>query len=131
MLSFWLSKAFWFGAGKTRFLENLIQQDIMNRAGFGIIDPHGDLIEDVKGWLYLYNRTLFNLNEKVVLIEPTNPEMTVSFNPLEQIKGVFPEAQAKELVEVFKKIWWDAWGARMEDILRYPLSLSGVHLLNY
>ncbi len=55
------------------------------------------------------------------MIEPTNPEVTVSFNPLEQIKGVFPEAQAKELVGVFKKIWWDAWGARMEDILRNSL----------
>jgi len=109
------------GAGKTRFLENLIQQDIINRAGFGIIDPHGDLIEDVKGWLYLHNQTLFNLKNKVVLIEPTNPKTTVTFNPLEQIKNVFPEAQAKELVGVFKKIWWDSWGARMEDILRNSL----------
>jgi hypothetical protein len=107
------------GAGKTKFLENLIQQDIANKAGFGIIDPHGDLIEDVKGWLYLCSqRALFDLNENVILIEPTNPKETVSFNPLEQIKGVLPEAQAKELVGVFKKIWWDAWGARMEDILR-------------
>ena len=39
------------GAGKTKFLESLIQQDIRDRNGFAIIDPHGDLVEDVKGFL--------------------------------------------------------------------------------
>jgi len=59
--------------------------------------------------------------EDVVLIEPTNPKETFSFNPLEQIEGVFPEEQAEELFGVFKKIWWDSWGPRMEDILRNSL----------
>lgn len=107
------------GAGKTRFLEYLIQQDIKNGEGFGVIDPHGDLIEDVKGWLYIYSNKSFE--NDVVLIEPTNPKTTVTFNPLEQIKGVSSEEQAEKLVEVFKKIWWDAWGARMEGILRNSL----------
>ncbi len=110
------------GTGKTKFLEYLIQQDIQSGRGFGVIDPHGDLIEDVKGWLYFAKRVFGrDLEKDVVLIEPTNPEKTVSFNPLEQIKGVFPEEQAAELVGVFKKIWWDSWGARMEDILRNSL----------
>jgi type IV secretory pathway VirB4 component len=97
------------GTGKTRFLEYLIQQDIQRGRGFGVIDPHGDLIEDVKGWL-LFAKNVFgqDLEKDAVLIEPTDPDKTVSFNPLEQIKGVFPEEQA----------WWDSWGSRMEDILR-------------
>lgn len=107
------------GTGKTKFLEYLIQQDIKNGAGFGVVDPHGDLIEDIKGWLYFYSSK--SLENDVILIEPTNPETTISFNPLEQIKGISPEEQAGELVEVFKKIWWDSWGARMEDILRNSL----------
>jgi len=107
------------GTGKTRFLEYLIQQDIKNGEGFGVIDPHGDLIEDIKGWLYVYSNKSFE--NDVVLIEPTNPEKTVTFNPLEQIKGISSEEQAGKLVEVFKKIWWDAWGARMESILRNSL----------
>jgi len=110
------------GMGKTRFLEYLIQQDIENGFGFGIIDPHGDLVDDVKGWLLFARRCLGrDLEKEVILIEPTNPEATVSFNPLERIKRVFPEVQARELTGVFKKIWWDAWGARMEDILRNSL----------
>lgn len=39
------------GTGKTKFLEFLIQQDIEKENGFGVIDPHGDLIEDIKGFL--------------------------------------------------------------------------------
>ena len=109
------------GTGKTKFLEYLIRQDISRGFGFGIIDPHGDLIEDVKGWLYINLLDINDLQSKVILIEPTNPEATVSFNPLEQIKGIPPEEQAGELVGVFKKIWWDSWGARMEDILRNSL----------
>ena len=109
------------GTGKTKFLEYLIRQDISRGFGFGIIDPHGDLIEDIKGWLYINLLDINDLQSKVILIEPTNPEATVSFNPLEQIKGIPPEEQAGELVGVFKKIWWDSWGARMEDILRNSL----------
>jgi hypothetical protein len=40
------------GSGKTKFLEFPIQQDIQLGNGFGIIDPHGDLIEETKGFLY-------------------------------------------------------------------------------
>ena len=39
------------GTGKTKFLEFLILQDIRNGKGFGVIDPHGDLVEDIKGFL--------------------------------------------------------------------------------
>jgi len=39
------------GTGKTKFLEFLISQDIQQGIGFGVIDPHGDLIEDIKGIL--------------------------------------------------------------------------------
>jgi hypothetical protein len=34
---------------------------------------------------------------------------------------VAPSEQAAELVLIFKKIWYDAWGARMEDILKNTL----------
>jgi len=39
------------GTGKTKFLEFLIHQDIEKGNGLGIIDPHGDLVEDIKGFL--------------------------------------------------------------------------------
>jgi hypothetical protein len=108
------------GAGKSKFLEFLIRQDIAKGNGFGVVDPHGDLVEDVKGYLAL-TLTKEELEERVVLIDPTDERYTVAFNPLEKLEGVSSAEIAAELVEAFKKIWVDAWGARMEDLLRNTL----------
>jgi len=108
------------GTGKSKFLEFLIRQDIAKGNGFGVIDPHGDLVEDVKGYLAL-TLPKDELQERVVLIDPTDEEFTVAFNPLEKLEGVSSAEIAAELVEAFKKIWIDAWGARMEDLLRNTL----------
>lgn len=110
------------GSGKTKFLEALAEQDIVNNDGFGIIDAHGDLTEDVKGYLYLLKKGERGfLRERVILIDPTDPDNTVCFNVLEKTKGITPAGIASELVEVFKKIWKDSWGARMEDLLKNTL----------
>jgi hypothetical protein len=110
------------GTGKTKFLETLAAQDIENNRGFGVMDAHGDFTEDVKGRLYLarHLRPDF-LKERVVLIDPSDPERTVCFNPLERTGGLSPAGIAGEVVEAFKKIWHDAWGARMEDLLKNSL----------
>jgi hypothetical protein len=108
------------GTGKSKFLEFLIRQDIQKGNGFGVIDPHGDLIEDVKGYLALA-LPREEIEERVVLIDPTDERYTVAFNPLEKIEGVSSAEIAAELVEAFKKIWIDSWGARMEDLLRNTL----------
>jgi type IV secretory pathway TraG/TraD family ATPase VirD4 len=107
------------GTGKTKFLESLIIQDIVNNEGFAVIDPHGDLTENVKGWLYF--KTQKDFQKEIVLIEPTDSEKTVSFNPLEPIPGISTSEIASELVEVFRKIWIDSWGERMADIMRNSL----------
>lgn len=120
------------GTGKTKFLEFLIQQDIEKGNGFGVIDPHGDLIESVKGF---YARYYFNnlgdsdsekhLSEKVILVDPTDSDSTVVFNPLESLPGVSIAEQVNELISSFRKIWSDSWGTRMEDLMRNSLiSLS-------
>lgn len=115
------------GTGKSKFLEFLIRHDIAKGNGFGVIDPHGDLIEDIKGYLALA-LSKEELEERVLLIDPTDEKYTVAFNPLEKLEGVSPAEIAAELVEAFKKIWGAesaietyGWGARMEDLLRNTL----------
>jgi type IV secretory pathway TraG/TraD family ATPase VirD4 len=108
------------GTGKSKFLEFLIRQDIAKGNGFGVIDPHGDLIEDIKGYL-AFALSENDIEERVLLIDPTDKKYTVAFNPLEKLEGVSAAEIAAELVEAFKKIWFDAWGARMEDLLRNTL----------
>lgn len=116
------------GTGKTKFLEFLISQDIKKGNGFGVIDPHGDLIEDVKGLLSITHKNEKDHSvffEKVVLIEPTNPNYTVTFNPLEKLPNISVPEQAGELISAFKKIWSDSWGVRMEDLMRNSLIALG------
>lgn len=106
--------------GKTKFLESLIEQDANNGEGFCVIDPHADLTEDLKGYLYLLKDKEF-LQENVVLIDPTDDKNIVAFNPLERTHGENSAAVAEELTFAFKKIWADAWGQRMEDLLKNTL----------
>jgi hypothetical protein len=114
------------GVGKSKFLQYLIMQDVLEGRGVGVIDPHGDLIEDLKGLLTLgfagNDDSLFGaLANNIILIDPTDPRYTVSFNPLEKLPGIPPAEQANELVFSLKKIWADSWGVRMEDLMRNSL----------
>jgi len=114
------------GTGKTKFLEYLIKQDIEKGNGFGVIDPHGDLVEDIRGFLILrYMPTDEEICDGVVLIDPTDPNFTVTFNPLEKIPGILVAEQANELISCFRKIWSDSWGVRMEDLMRNSLIALG------
>jgi|Deesub1362B_J571_1020462.scaffolds.fasta_scaffold00067_45 hypothetical protein len=108
------------GTGKSKFLEFLIRQDVLKGNGFGIIDPHGDLVEEIKGFLALA-LTKEEIEKRVVYVDPADEKYTIAFNPLERIEGIIPAEIAAELIEAFKKIWWDSWGARMEDLLRNTL----------
>jgi len=116
------------GTGKTKFLEFLIQQDIQEENGFAVIDPHGDLIEDIKGFLAYFSLASGQeslLSDRLVLIEPTNPRFTVTFNPLEKQDNISVPEQVNELLNTFKKIWSDSWGVRMEDLMRNSLIALG------
>jgi hypothetical protein len=115
------------GSGKTKFLEFPIQQDIKLGNGFGIIDPHGDLIDETIGFLaeYYHQTHDESIFDRVVIVDPTDPKYTVAFNPFEILPGVEPIEQAQELVMVFKSMWPDAWGARMEDLFRNALIALG------
>lgn len=114
------------GSGKTKFIQFLILQDIEKGNGFAVIDPHGDLIEDIKGVLSLHYQPDDNdITNRVVLIDPTDPQYTVTFNPLEKLPGVPMTEQVNELVGSFRKIWSEAWGVRMEDLMRNSLIALG------
>ena len=111
------------GSGKTKFLEYLIRQDLQAGRGCGVIDPHGDLIEDLKGYVATLapERGEHFLRSQIVLVDLADPRQTVTFNPIEQLPGVSAGEQAAELISAFRKIWADSWGVRMEDLMRNSL----------
>lgn len=116
------------GVGKSKALATWIIEDIYNGRGYGVIDPHGDLIRDIIDYLP-------EEPDNVIHVDLTDPKYVIGFNPLEQQKGIDPYTQALELVEVFRKIWdlTDATTPRLLEILRnsvYTLIEAGGTMLD-
>ena len=99
------------GTGKSTLLSNLALQDALNGTGFCLIDPHGDLAEtlhDAIATPHLY-------------WEVADPECPLGYNPLAKVSAHNRPLVASGFIETLKKQWPDAWGARMEHLLRHAL----------
>lgn len=103
------------GTGKTTLLETMLRQDIENGEGFALFDPHGDLIERI---LPMISR--FRPDDLVYFNVPDSAQ-PLAFNPLERVPVERRSLAGSGLLEAFKKIWDDSWGARTEHILRNSL----------
>jgi len=103
------------GTGKSTLLENMAISDIERSNGLCIIDPHGDIAEDVLK--YIPKGRLQDL----IYFNATDQEHPIAFNPLKGIHPKYHHLVASGLVSTFKKIWSESWGPRMEYILRFTL----------
>jgi len=103
------------GSGKSNLLEGMAIEDILAGRGVGIIDPHGDFAEKILD--YVPEERI----DDVVYFNPSDIEYPVAFNPLERVGEEHRYLVASGLMSVFKKIWVDAWSARMEYILNNAL----------
>lgn len=103
------------GMGKTTMLENMIYQDIMRGEGVAVIDPHGDLVESIIDLV-----PSLRIND-VVYFNPADQDHPIGFNILSQEGIEHRFLIASSLVGIFKKIWADSWGPRLEYLLRNSL----------
>jgi type IV secretory pathway TraG/TraD family ATPase VirD4 len=103
------------GQGKTTLLENMIINDILNNSGLAYLDPHGDSIQKILD--YIPKERIGD----VIYFNPADIYHPVGFNPLENVSFEHRHLTALSLLGVFKKIWVDAWSARMEYILTNTL----------
>jgi hypothetical protein len=99
------------GMGKSTLLENMAVQDIQSGEGIAFIDPHGKtadlLLEYVPEWR----------KKDVIYFAPFDINYPISFNVMEDVGADKRHLVANGLMSAFKKIWVDAWSARMEYIL--------------
>lgn len=103
------------GMGKSTLLENMAVQDIKNGEGMAFIDPHGktaDLLLE-----YIPEERIGD----VVYFAPFDMDYPISFNVLESVDADKRHLVVSGLMSTFKKIWQDAWSARMEYILTNTL----------
>ncbi len=105
------------GMGKSTLLENMAAQDIMNGEGVAFIDPHGSAAETLLD--YVPEHRL----KDVVYFAPFDLDHPVAFNVMEDVGVDKRHLVVSGLMSTFKKIWVDAWSARMEYILTNALLL--------
>lgn len=110
------------GTGKTTLLETLALQDIVGGRGVAVIDPHGDLAERLVAQVPRWRE------RDLIYLNATDPSQPFGYNPLRRVQPDKIPLAASGLMEAFKKLWDEAWGVRMEHILRntlYALIESG------
>lgn len=99
------------GMGKSTLLENMAAQDVRNGNGFAFLDPHGTAIDTILK--YIPKERI----DDVVYFAPFDIEYPISFNVMEDVGYDKRHLVVSGLMSTFKKIWQDAWSARMEYIL--------------
>ncbi len=103
------------GTGKSTLLRNLVISDIRNGHGLALIDPHGDLVEDI------LDHIPPERIKDVIYFNPADLAYPVGFNPIAEVSQDYRPLVASGLLGVFKKVWLEFWGPRLEHILRYTL----------
>lgn len=100
------------GAGKSTLIANMAIDDIRNGRGVGVIDPHGDLCEDILE--YIPKRRM----KDVVYLEPFDVIQPFALNVLEIKNKELKDLISSGIISIFKKLYVESWGPRLEYILR-------------
>lgn len=100
------------GTGKSSLMESMMRDDLRSGAGFALLDPHGDLVKKVRGQIPQDRLA------DVIDFDAADPNQPYGFNPIAQIPVSKRPLACSGLIQVFKHLWNDSWGPRLEYILR-------------
>ncbi len=100
------------GMGKTTTMENMVYQDICAGRGVALVDPHGDFVEKILDYIPPHRI------KDVVYFNPADLQYPLAFNILESLQPETKHIAASGLIGIFKKLWADTWGPRLEYLLR-------------
>ncbi|MBI4687728.1 MAG: type IV secretion system DNA-binding domain-containing protein [Nitrospirae bacterium] len=120
------------GTGKSTLLLNMIQQDIENNEGLAVLDPHGELIDEIM--LRIPERRI----NDVVYINFEDTESPVAINMLECKTELEKDMAVNHMMEIFGRLYdlEQAGGPMFEMYMKNALYLiledsdSGATLLD-
>lgn len=99
------------GTGKSTLLLQMMLQDIKAQQGFCLIDPHGDVVKELAK----------SKPDGLIEWNVADPHCPFGYNPLSYVQAEYRPLIASGLISALKKQWADAWGPRMEHLLRFTL----------
>lgn len=96
-------------------------EDARSGRGFALLDPHGDLVNRI--------RSLIPEEREgdVIDFDVTKMDQPFGCNPLANVAPDKRSLACSGMIQVFKHLWGDSWGPRLEHILRNCL----LSLLDY
>lgn len=100
------------GTGKSSLMESMMFDDMRSGLGFALLDPHGDLLKRVKA------KIPEGRIADLIDFDAADPAQPYGFNPIAQIPPSKRALACSGLIQVFKHLWSDSWGPRLEYILR-------------
>lgn len=103
------------GTGKTTLLETMMKQDIEQGSGLCLLDPHGDLVERIYGNMPEHRKS------DVIYMDITDTNQPWGYNPLKKVAYEKRTLVASSIIEIFKKLHTNAWGVKLEHLLRFTL----------
>jgi hypothetical protein len=103
------------GSGKSKLLELLIKEDLDAGKGVGVLDPHGDLVDNCMEFVPKHRI------KDVVYFDPADIEFPISFNPLENVDEAYKMQVTLGFIQIFKKLFGTNWSDRLEHVLRYTV----------
>ncbi len=102
------------GSGKSRLLELLLISDIQNGQGCCLLDPHGDLADELLTFVPK------DRIKDVVYVNPADRNFPIGFNPLEAVEDYESRQHlSRFFIAIFKKLFAGTWNPRMEHLIRY------------
>ncbi len=101
------------GSGKSALLSFMARQDIINGEGVCVVDPHGDLIEDILTYIPKERA------KDVIIFDPADQERPMGLNLLEAKDSAEMDLVSSQATEIFIKLFGDEiFGPRIQHYFR-------------